>query len=206
MVLNRFSLCALVLTSALAGCSGFGVVKKNEPLDKLNQAAALYQDQDRPVLAEILIVDAMKIAQSRDDQHMLGSAHREYADLLRSPSITGKWKEHYRQQGFKDQTVTYDNRLDMSKAYYAKAIEFYAKAAEQNIKNNKYDLLTNIYFNTAYSYSQLGDLLKACSYYDMTLAAHTEQVRRNPNARVNGGAEGGVPEAVAAQKTKNGCL
>jgi tetratricopeptide (TPR) repeat protein len=206
MKITQMNSWCLVLISALAGCSGFGVASKTDPIDKLNQAESLYIHEDRPLMAEILIFDAMKIAKERQDLRALGSAHREYADLLRSPSITGKWAEHYRSKGFVDRSITFDTRLEKSNEYYRQAISYYDQGAQEFKRNNQYDLLTNVQFNTATSYSFLGEKLKACSYFDLTLAAHTEHVKRHPEAKEQAGSGKSVSELVAVQKKKNGCL
>ena len=201
----RLNLFSLALIFSLAACSGFGVVSKTDPIDKLNQAESLYLHEDRPLMAEILIFDAMKIAKERQDLRALGSSYRQYADLLRSPAITGKWASHYRTKGFEDRSITFDTRLEKSNEYYRQSISYYDQAAKQFTLNNQYDLLTNVDFNTAWSYSQLGEKLKSCSYFDRALAAHKEHVKRNPEAKQKTGSGNSVSELVAVEKKKNGC-
>jgi len=65
--------------------------------------------------------------------------------------------------------------------------------------------LTNVDFNTAWSYSQLGEKLKSCSYFDRALAAHKEHVKRNPEAKQKTGSGNSVSDLVAVEKKKNGC-
>ena len=148
----------------LAGCAGFGVVASSDPLTKLNDAESLFQEQDRPLIAERLIREAIVIYQERDDPHGLGNAHREYADLLRSPSVTGRWQKFYREHGFQDRSVTFENRIAKSSEYYTKALEYYQRAEKQHREANRFDALTNVYYNTAWSYLMLDDRPKACGY------------------------------------------
>ena len=115
---------ALFFLFMLAGCAGVGVIASSDPLTKLNDAEDLYQEQDRPLIAERLIREAIVIYQERDDPHGLGNAHREYADLLRSRSIVGKWQTYYRQYGFQDTTVTFDNRLEPDSEVYVTGMCF----------------------------------------------------------------------------------
>ncbi len=192
------------LTAVLTACSGFGVPQQADPLAKLNQAESLFLEQDRPLMAEMLILEAMSIYKTQENLHGLGNANREYADLLRSASVSGKWAAHYQSKGFQDKSVTFDNRIEKSNEYYARAISYYAKAAETSRQEQRFDALTNIYFNTAWAYSQTGDRLNACSYYDQTLASHTEQIRNLPNSKRKPDQQ--VPRLVAEKKQENGCL
>ena len=199
----RFS--AFVLMAFLfVGCSGVGVVATSDPLAKLNDAEDLFGRQDRPLIAERLIREAMAIYQERGDSHGLGNAHREYADLLLSPSVSGKWEKFYRESGFQDKTVAYENRKGKASEYYVKALDHYALAAEEVRNANRYDSLTNVYFNMAYSHYQLNDLAKACRFFDKTLGAYNENIRRNPSAKPFA-PSGTVAELVALKKKQAGC-
>ena len=117
----------------LLGCAGarVGVESGADPLTKLNDAELLFRQQDQPVLAEKLIRQAIDIYAERDDAHGLGNAYREYADLLRSDAVSGKWAAYYREHGFQDRTVTYENRMAKSSEYYAKALRYYSRAETQ---------------------------------------------------------------------------
>ena len=188
----------------VVGCAGVGVVASSDPLTKLNDAEDLFMRQDRPLIAERLIREAIAIYQERDDPHGLGNGHREYADLLRSPSVTGKWEKYYRENGFQDRTITFENRIAKSVEYYSKAIEYYARATGQLREANRFDSLTNVYFNTAWSYYRLDDRSKACSFYDQTLTAYAENIRRNPGVKPFS-SSGTVAELVESKKKQAGC-
>jgi len=186
------------------GCAGVGVVTTSDPLTKLNDAEDLFIRQDRPLIAERLIREAMDIYQEQGDSHGLGNANREYADLLLSPSVSGKWAKYYRENGFQDRTVTYENRFAKASEYYARALEHYARAADQLRNANRYDSLTNVYFNMAYSYYRLDNRAKACHFYDETLGAYNENIRRNPSAKPYS-PSGTVADLVSAKKKQAGC-
>lgn len=192
------------LTAVLTACSGFGVPQQDDPLAKLNQAESLFLEQDRPLMAEMLILEAMSIYKTQNNLHGLGNANREYADLLRSASVSGKWAGHYQSKGFQDKSVTFGNRIEKSNEYYERAISYYAKAAQTFRQEQRFDALTNVYFNTAWSYSQTGDRLSACNYYDQTLASHTDQVRNRSNSKAKPDQQ--VPRLVTQKKQENGCL
>ncbi|MCL1861470.1 MAG: hypothetical protein FWG52_08080 [Proteobacteria bacterium] len=186
------------------GCAGVGVVATSDPLAKLNDAEILFVQQNRPLLAERLIREAMDIYQEQGDSRGLGHANREYADLLLSSSVSGKWANYYRKNGFQDRTATYDNRITKASEYYTKALEHYARAADQFRSANRYDYLTNVYYNMANSYYRLDDRAKACHFYDETLGAYNENIRRNPSVKPFS-PSGTVADLVSAEKKQAGC-
>ena len=188
----------------LAGCAATPVEPNADPLTKLNNAELLFRQQDQPVLAETLIREAMDIYAERDDAHGLANAYREYADLLRSDAVSGKWANYYRERGFLDRSVTYDNRMAKSSEYYAKALRYYSRAETQLREAQKFGPLTNVYFNMAVSYDQLANRDKACEYFDRTIEAYKENLRRAPNARPYS-PTGSVPGLVDSLKKKAGC-
>ena len=130
-----FGLGVLVL---LFGCAGTAVEPNVDPLTKLNDAELLFRQQDQPVLAEKLIRQAIEIYAERRDAHGLGNAYREYADFLRSDSLSGKWEAYYREHGFQDRSVTYENRMAKSSEYYAKALRYYSRAGAQLRNERKF--------------------------------------------------------------------
>jgi len=194
----------LTLSQMIVGCAGVGVVETKNPLRKLNDAEYLYMKQDRPLIAERLIREATAIYQERNDAHGLANAHREYADLLRSLSGS-KWEKYYRENGFQDKTVTFDNRTEKASEYYRKALDFYKRAEQKHLNAAKYDALTNVYFNMAWLYRMLGVHEQSCAFYDRTVDAYNENIKRNPEARPNAGGRASVPDLVTAEKVRAGC-
>ena len=195
----------LIVVILSTGCAGVGVVATSDPFRKLADAEVLFIRQDRPLLAELLIREAMAIFQEQGDSRGLGHANREYADLLTSPSVSGKWAEYYQKNGFADRTVTYDNRNEKASEYYAKAVEHYARAADQLHGSDRYDNMINVYYNMAYSYYRLDDRAKACHFYDETLVAYNENIRRNPSVKLFS-PSGTVADFVSKMKEKAGCV
>jgi tetratricopeptide (TPR) repeat protein len=197
----------IVVLSALLlnGCAGVGIVATSDPLGKLNDAEELFMRQDRPLPAERLIREAIAIYQERNDPHGLGNAHREYGDLLRSPAIA-KWEKVYRRDGFQDKSITFDNRFAKASGFYRQALAYYQRAEQQHREAGRYDALTNVYFNMAWSNYMLDERDKACGYYDQSLAAHNEYIRRNPSAKpyVPPGA-GSMTDIVLSDKGRVGC-
>lgn len=196
---------ALAAFPLLVGCVAVHPDRNPDPLTKLNDAEPLFRQQDQPVLAETLIRQAMDIYAERDDAHGLGNAYREYADLLRSDAVSGKWAKYYREHGFRDRTVTFENRMAKSSEYYAKALGYYSRAEAQLKEANEFGPLTNVYFNMAMSYHQLGNKGKACEYFDRTIDAYEENIHRNPAAKPYS-PTGSVPDLVSSLKKQAGCL
>jgi tetratricopeptide (TPR) repeat protein len=188
----------------LAGCAGVGVVASSDPLTKLNDAEYLFMHEDRPLIAERLIREAIVIYQEQDDPQGLGNAHREYADLLLSPSVTGKWQKFYRENGFQDKSITFETREAKASEYYTKALEYYARAELKLREANRFDSLTNVYFNMGWSAYRLDDRAKSCAFYDKALEAYTENIKHNPDAKPYS-PTGSVPKLIEAQKKRVGC-
>ena len=189
---------------SLSACTGVGIVASSDPHVKLNDAEYLFMKENRPVPAETLIQEAIVIFQKRDDPHGLGNAHREYGDLLRSQAVVN-WEAAYRRSGFFDRSVTFDNRLAKASEHYTKALEYYRLAETQELAAGKYDELTNVYYNMAWSNLALGERDAACADFDRTLLAYHDNMQQNPNARPHGSKLGAIPETVAAAKKRADC-
>jgi tetratricopeptide (TPR) repeat protein len=161
--------------------------------------------EDRPMPAERLIREAIDIYKERNDPHGLGNAYRDYGDLLRSPAVA-KHEIAYRRDGFQDRSVTFDNRFSKASEFTSKALEYYRLAEKQDRESAKFDALTNVYFNMAWCYYTLDDREKACGFYDRTLEAYTENIRRNPTAKPNvPSGFGSVADVVASEKQRAAC-
>jgi tetratricopeptide (TPR) repeat protein len=189
----------------LYGCAGVGIVATSDPLAKLNDSEDLFMRQARPLPAERLILEAMAIYEERGDAHGLGNANRQYGDLLRSPAVL-KWEKVYRRDGFQDKSITFDNRLEKANEFYRKAIGYYERAAQEHLKTGKYDALTNVYFNRAWSHVNVNEKDKACGYYDKTVEAYDENIRRNPGAKPYAPpGSGSFSEFIASAKRRAEC-
>lgn len=170
---------------ALAGCAGIGVVESSDPKVKLSDATYLFDQSDRPLIAERLIREAIDICQSKSDEACLADAYRTYGFFFRSPSIDGKWNKFYRENGFLDKSATFGYR-------YAKSVEYFGKAHEIYSRLEQFDALTNVDLNMGFSYELMGERKLACRAFDQALASNRENLRRNPNAHV------ALPKGVAS--------
>lgn len=196
----------VVVLMFLNGCAGVGVVQTDDPLTKLNQASALSTQQDRPLIAERLIFEAIDLYQQRGDSHGLGLANRAYADLLRSPAVTSKWAAYYQKNGFYDKVTTFDSRIDKSSEYYTKALDHFSNAEPKLKDEKRFDALTNLYFNMAFTSTRLNQKNQACSFYDKASTAYLENIRLNPIAKPIGNSSGSVPELIQLKKKEVGCI
>src|SRR5258708_4975679 len=195
---------ALTIMLSFVGCAGIGVVDSPDPLVKLNDAACLFEKENRPVPAQTLIIEATEIYQKRNDSHGLGNASREYGDFLRSAAVFN-WRAAYSRGGFADPSITYDNRLEKASEYYEKALAYYLLAETQELAAGKYGALTNVYYNMAVSHLALGAQEEACVDYDRALQAYNDNMQRNPTAHPRGTSAGTVPESIAAAKKGAQC-
>jgi tetratricopeptide (TPR) repeat protein len=195
----------VLVGSLLTACAGVGIVATADPLTKLNDAAVLFGQKDRPLPAERLILEAITIYQHNNDPHGLGNAYREYADLLTSPAVARR-ESHYRRDGFIDKSITFDNRLAKANEFYGKALEFYNQAAPQLRNAGHYDALTNVYVNMAWVHLALGQKEQACTDFDHTLEAYTQNMEHTPSAKPNFPARfSSLPEALAYERRRAGC-
>jgi tetratricopeptide (TPR) repeat protein len=203
---RMWSVSLLAAAFLLSGCAGVGIVSTSDPAVKLDDAEVLFQKKNRPLPAEELIQEALVIYQERDDPHGLGSAHREYGDLLRSPAVVS-WEPAYRKSGgFLDRSITFDNRLAKASEQYSMALENYRRAEQQELAASKYDALTNVYYNMAWSNLALGARDEACTDFDRSLQAYNENMHRNPTAHPYGARDSrSLPDTLALAKQQAGC-
>jgi tetratricopeptide (TPR) repeat protein len=190
----------------LVGCAGFGIVATNDPQVKLSDAEYLYRNEGRPRPAEKLIFEAIEIYQKQNDSQGLGHAYSEYGELLLSPIVATKYEKNYREYGFQDKTVTFENRVAKSKEYFTKALEYY-QAAEIPLQEEKhFDKLTNLYYSMAWTDYRLNDRKRSCEFFDKSLAAYTENIRLNPAAKPQVSSGYASPaDQIAADKKRMGC-
>ncbi|MFI5343852.1 MAG: hypothetical protein ACHQUC_06490 [Chlamydiales bacterium] len=189
----------------LTSCAGFGIVATNDPLVKLNDAEYLFMNYDRPLPAEKLIFEAMDIYQKENNSRGLGNAHREYGEFLLSHSVT-KWEKYYRNNGFRDKTITFENRVAKSSEYFEKALEFYLKSEKKPLEAEQFDDLSNLYFNIGWTYFRLHDLNNSCKFYNKSLEANTENIHRNPTAKPQVSSNfGSFSDMIASEKKRANC-
>lgn len=162
--------------AVLFGCATAMAPSSDDPEKILGWATVLLEKQDRPLPAERLIREAIKIYQTQNDEVGLGDGYRKYGYFFRSPSVK-RWEQTYRKYGFLDKTATFDQRLN-------KSIEYYVKARDLFTKNNSYDGLSNVDLNLASVYEEKGEREMACKALDSSLANNVQFKTVSPNVEI----------------------
>jgi tetratricopeptide (TPR) repeat protein len=175
MVRHLIWLLSALSALLLVGCAGVGVIATSDPEKKLSDASYLFDREDRPLIAERLIREAIEICKTKSDQRCLGEAYLTYGFFFRSPTIEGKWSKNYRENGFMEKSATFENR-------YEKSIEYFQKARQIFIQLERYDMLGNVNFNMGVSYEMAGEKKLACQAYDDSSKSNRDNLRQNPNA------------------------
>ena len=172
----RLRVCIPIVLTLLGACAGIGVVETSDPAQKLRDAEVLYNEKDRPLIAERLIREAIEIYQPNNDKLGLAEAYREYGFLLRSSSVNGTWADYYKKSGFLDKSVTFDSRYRKSAAYFETATFLF-------IEEGHFDRATNTALNQGISYISMGDNTEACRSFDRAISYYENNMRLNPDAK-----------------------
>lgn len=185
--------------TVLSGCAGIGVIETSDPAVKLRDAYNLFERQDRPLIAERLIREAIDIYQKNNDQLGLAEAYRTYGLFFESRSIYGKWSKQYKEKGFLDKSATFDTRFEKSIEYFEKAGAIYAQ-------NKRFDALTNVYLNLGDIYTAIGKREEGCQAFDRCLKSYHDNIRQNPTAKpIAPKGFSSVEEFIIDLKNKNDC-
>ena len=93
-----------------------------------------------------------------------------------------------------------------AKDFYRKALDNLDRAERQFRNAGRYDALTNVYFNKAWSHLGLNENDQACLDFDHTLEAYNENVLRNPMAKPSFPSRfSSLPESIAFAKKEARC-
>jgi tetratricopeptide (TPR) repeat protein len=171
-------LCVCVLSVMVGGCAGGGTARLSVAATELREAADLYGPQDRPLVAEKLIWEAMDTYRNNDDQLGLAAAYRSYGFFLRSQSVEGHWSQYYREHGFLDRSVTFDSRYEKSIAYLEQARAIFEHYG-------RFDALTNINLNIGFTYEVLGYHDAACEAFDRSVGNNRDSLEQNDKVKVS---------------------
>jgi tetratricopeptide (TPR) repeat protein len=188
----------------LVGCAGVGIVSTSDPQAKLNDAVELYRKQNRPLPAERLIFEAIDIYQQQNDSKGLGLAYLLYGDLLLSDSVSTR-EDFYKKNGFKDKSVTFENRVAKSKDYATEARKYFLKAVEQTKETGKHAELASLYFNIGLTYNMQSDRENACRSYDKSFVALSEDMRSAQSDKQHVPSTDGWSAEIAAEKKRLKC-
>lgn len=193
-----------LLLSLLTSCVYVSLPETSDPAEKL-QAAQRYMTQGQPLPAERLITEAIHTYQDQNNPEALGNAYRDFAAFLQSPSVAQR-EQTYREAGFLDTGITFDNRYEKAAEYLDKALEQYNIAAARYQNTGRFDQLSTLYYRQANIYLRQNHPDKACQAYNQSRQAYAENAVRN-TASSPAAPDGYASwhDAIAAAKRQAGC-
>jgi tetratricopeptide (TPR) repeat protein len=187
------------LSFIFAGCAGVGTVGTSDPAAKLREAGDLFGPQDRPLIAEQLIREAIGSYRKNNDQLGLADAYRTYGFFFRSSAIEGKWSQHYRENGFLDKSASFDSR-------YEKSIEYLEKARTIFAEYKRFDALTNVNLNIGFTYEVMGYGAAACEAFDRSLENNRDNLEISKAKVTLPQGFASYEEFLAPHKERAGCV
>lgn len=185
---------ALLLTS----CAAALVPQVDDPARKLQVAQDLFENRDRPLAAEPLIIYAISVYKEKHDVAGLVEGQRIYGLFLKSEAVS-RSKQHYMEYGFKDKDVSFNNRLSGALLYFERAT---ALAKESGLV----DIIPNLYLNIALTNQAQGNRSASCAAFDESLHADDARMQRYPQRKIILPREyASFREGVRDLKMKAGC-
>ena len=205
VIMKKFWIETLTILLTLTGCAGVGVVATSNPYTKLSDAMYLLEHEDRALIAERLIWEAIEICKEKQDQLCLAQAYRNYGFFFRSPHIK-VWSKAFKEYGFHDKTATYENR-------YSKSVEYFTKSGNIYTELKKFGLLTNVALNKGFTYDMMGEKELACKAFDESAISNEKHLQADPEAAKNQKEKLSLPdnfetfdEFLDAQRKRVGCI
>ena len=185
------NLTPLILTF-LASCAGVGMVYSSDPHEKLQNARVLYQQQNRPLAANRLIVEVITTCEESKDRVCLADAWVAYGLLLQSESAE-RWENEH-------------GKMQFPANRYKTSAEYLEKAAIVFNEQKLFDKATNAYFNQGLSFELDREKTEACASYSKSLDAYKKNIEQNPSVKpfVPSGYTN-YEDFLAAQRKRVGC-
>lgn len=175
---NAFFYATLMSCVALiSACTYVSLPESSDPNTKL-QMAVDYQKKNQALPAERLYVEAIKEYERKQDSEGLAKAYYDFALFLKSPTVTQK-AQTYRQIGFLDNSITFDNRSEKANEYLAKSKAQYQQLITRYEVNHRTDKLTDAYYKQAQIHLALGETDQACALYDKSRETYAENALNN---------------------------
>ena len=162
---------------SLAGCAAALVPYTNDPKQKISDAYWLFENKQRALPAQKLILEAIEIYHKNDDKSGLAQAYVAYAVFLRSFAVN-RYAEHYKETGFDGGKITFEDRFNGSIEYLKKTSAIYEEKQE-------YDNLTNTYLHMGFTYLASNNIPKVCDMYLKSLDMNKLFIEKNPDAKLN---------------------
>jgi len=189
---------ALLVSLCLSGCAGLS--QRIDPASQLAQAVGLFSLQEKPLLAERLILESIAVCDARGDMACLADGYRVYAFFFGSMAVEGRWRLHYQVNGFLDPLATFERR-------HAKAAEYFGKSRGILVGLEQFEAARNLSLNMAQSYRVLGDFSRTCRLFDDAAVFHAAALRRDPRVELVWPVEFSTfDDWLAAEKRRTGCV
>ncbi|OGX32252.1 MAG: hypothetical protein A2787_04760 [Omnitrophica WOR_2 bacterium RIFCSPHIGHO2_01_FULL_48_9] len=165
----------LIIPVTFFGCAGIETPALT-PQQNVQHAAALLKD-GQPLPAERLLAITMNQSQEKNDEAGLALAYETYAEFLQSPMVA-QWERYYRNNGFVDSSVTFDNRNEKSRDYWHRAVELY-------VKNAAYGQAADVYLNLAtLEVFNFKNRRRACENFTLSLENNKKFTESHPGEAV----------------------
>jgi hypothetical protein len=196
---------ALALPLLLQTCSAVGVPATDDPYKKLSQADYLWRHTGRVMQARRRVEEAIAIFEERGDKAGLAEAYRQYGFIARvgganaDPVILMKPASSADPGRPPPEPLQSTESLDHSDELFARAVTLATEA-------KRFDMVTNLNFHLGNNQVMRGEKLKACPYYDLSLAASQQVEREKPGAVVDlPPGTHSAAELLARAKREAGC-
>ena len=116
---------ALCCLAFLAACASTFNRSPEDPALKLKLASELFSSKDDPVAAEKLLQESVDAYARNKDQRGLAEAYRQFGLFYRSNAVD-KAEKYFRERGFLDKTVVFNQRYQKAVEYFNRSKDLYA--------------------------------------------------------------------------------
>lgn len=181
----------------LAGCAAALVPYTSDPNQKLSDAYWLFDTKQRALPAQKLILESIEIFKEENNQSGLAKAYVAYAVFLRSYAVD-RYAEHYKETGFKNGNIPFNNRYNASIEYLEKSVSIYQEKQE-------FDNLTNTYLHMGFTFLTDNNVSKGCEMFVKSLDMNKIFVKNNPDAQLNLGGFNSYQEYIGHKMKLANC-
>jgi len=178
----------------VSACTGIGYVATSDPNKLVNQAYSLMRE-DRLLLAEDVIRQAVEIAEEQEDTSAMAKAYLAYGNLYKSDLyINGRWKAKFKELGTFDGT-------------YMKSIENFSKCQDLYKQIGDGVGEAKCLLGVGRAFYLRGETDNACDYFKKSLATYNNAKQAGGNFKEPQGLIGyaTLGELIKALINKEGC-
>ena len=167
----------IITLISLAGCAAALVPYTSDPKQKIADAYWLFDDKQRALPAQKLILEAIDIYEKDENKSGLAEAYVAFGVFLRSYAVD-RYSENYKETGFSNGQFSFKDRYKMSIEYFDKSIAIYEQKEE-------YDNLTNTYLHMGFTYLTNENVQKGCEMFIKSLNMNKLFMSKNPDAKLS---------------------